>query len=386
MGHEFALDFAKYQYWAALGLALCVLPAVQGRRREVGLFFINSVFLWLMLGPQMLAIPVLAYLLSFSLRRMSSRNKVLLSSGIGVFGLILFFVHKRPRLFSEEATMLNPVLAVVGFSYVALRLVELVRAVYEEREPAPDFVTLYNYLVPFHMLAAGPIQSYSEFLKAHPGCNPEFEDVVEGLSRISWGLLKKFVFAKALQVIFLTGFTSADPYYLVLEAQVYFLWLYLDFSGYTDLAVGAGKLMGFQTPENFNNPLMARDLIEFWERWHMSLSRWIRVNLFTPLQLNVVRRVGVKYLLTSAVVGFFVSFTLCGLWHNPDLNWFLWGTTQGIGLSLCKVYQTQMTNRYGRKGRRKYMEIAWIRWFMILVTYEFNAFSLVLSAWPGKFF
>src|SRR5262249_12038953 len=149
-----------------------------------------------------------------------------------------------------------------------------------------DLPSTINYLLPFHMLAAGPIQAYDDF--AQQPALPKLatlRDVLMGMERIAAGLFKKFVLAYCLQKLFLTDFHADGPYFLI-ELQVFYVWLYLDFSAYSDIAVGVGTLIGVATPENFNHPLIARNTIDFWDRWHMSLSQFIRRNLFIPVQMS----------------------------------------------------------------------------------------------------
>lgn len=111
-------------------------------------------------------------------------------------------------------------------------------------------------------MAAGPIARYEE-LESSDRSPVTQEDLLVGMDRISTGLFKKFVLAGALQRVFLTGYEQPGPWYGFLEIQVSYLWLYLDFSGYSDIAVGVGRLLGFQVPENFRNPLPSRNLIDF---------------------------------------------------------------------------------------------------------------------------
>ena len=104
-------------------------------------------------------------------------------------------------------------------------------------------------------------------------------------------MFKKFVLANALEAAFLTAFRARGPYFF-LEVQLNYLWLFLDFSAYSDIAVGIGGLLGVATPENFNRPYLARNSIDFWERWHISLSQFIRRNLFIPIQVEPDAAVG----------------------------------------------------------------------------------------------
>ena len=134
---------------------------------------------------------------------------------------------------------------------------------------------------------------------------------------------KKYVLAHGIELLLLTGF-RAKGWYTPVEVQFNHLWLYLDFSAYSDLAVGVGRLMGVATPENFDRPLLARNLVQYWERWHISLSQFIRRNIFTPVQLAMVRRSEGQSPLRAASVAFTVSFLLCGLWHAVSFRWLGW--------------------------------------------------------------
>lgn len=155
----------------------------------------------------------------------------------------------------------------------------------------------------------------------------------------------------------------------------------MDFSAYSDIAVGIGRLLGINTPENFDRPLSARNVIEFWERWHISLSQFIRRNLFVPLQLALMRRFeGAK--LATACGAFSLAFLLCGAWHGFSFRCLGWGAIHAIGLSVCTLYKAALQKRLGRKRVMAYLEDRRIRALSTFVTFEFVAFSLVFIAYP----
>ena len=147
---------------------------------------------------------------------------------------------------------------------------------------------------------------------------------MESVERITQGLFKKFVVAYVIRELFLSDFQSAGLLWFV-EVQVFYLWLYLDFSAYSDIAVGVGRLIGVATPENFNRPYLARNLVDFWDRWHISLSQFIRRNLFIPIQLYILRS-GRQRPLLCANVAIGISFIGCGLWHGIGINFLIWGS------------------------------------------------------------
>jgi alginate O-acetyltransferase complex protein AlgI len=139
------------------------------------------------------------------------------------------------------------------------------------------------------------------------------------------------------------------------------------------------------TPENFDRPLSARNITVFWERWHISLSLFIRRNLFIPVQLGLVRRYPRVSPLLAASLAFTVAFLLCGLWHDVSLRFLLWGGMHAFGLVVCNLYRSALKARLGSRGVRRYMEIRPIRWLATAITFEFVACSIAFALYPGSY-
>jgi D-alanyl-lipoteichoic acid acyltransferase DltB (MBOAT superfamily) len=270
---------------------------------------------------------------------------------------------------------------VLGLNYVNLRMIYLVRTVVEGRARAPRFSELVSYLFPFHMIQAGPIQTYTDFLECHEDA-PGRDRFLQGMERISQGLFKKFFLAEILRLTFLTNFAHPEPLYFLLEVQLNFLTLYLDFSGYTDMAVGVGLIIGWKTPENFRAPLRARNLIEFWERWHITLSNFIKTEIFMPLQFSLQRGAFRKRPLTAASISFCVAFVLCGLWHQVYFSFFFWGLLHGVGLSICKIYQVYLKRYLGSQAVKRLRKSLVLKMVSIFITQEFVAISWYLVSVP----
>lgn len=380
------VDLATAPFWIVALAAALLLPTItDGALRKAVFAFLNLAFLGLLHAPALPAVLVCLCLVQLGLRAIATagRGPAPLLLG-GVATLALFLVHKRPDWFHPGGlTALNPALAAVAFSYVTLRLIEVSRAVWEQRQPAPGPADLINYLLPFHMIAAGPIESYDAYAsEPEVPPTPGTEVVLSGFERLSTGLFKKYVLAQALASVFLTGFRNPEPLALLLEIQVYYLWVYLDFSGYADVAVGVGRLIGIKTPENFDHPLTARNIFDFWGRWHMTLSRFIRVNIFVPTQIWLLRKDGGERPLRAALASWSLSFLLCGVWHAITLPYFLWGLYHGTGLVVCKLYETALLKRQGRKGYKRYLSNRPIRLLATALTFEFVAFSLAMTVIP----
>jgi len=382
MENAATIDLFSASFWCAVVLACAVMiPLIGGSARRLAFALINLGFLWYFLRAS-LVVVLAGLLLTYLLLRLVEAGKLpglWLGFG-GAFVLILFIVRKLPK-FSEYIGIQywSPALTTIGYSYVALRLVELGRAVAERRHRTPDLIALLDYLFPFHMLAAGPIQSYDEFV-AQPDSPPALGPAaaLRAFERIALGMFKKFVLANALEAAFLTSFRAGGPYFF-LEVQLNYIWLFLDFSAYSDIAVGIGSLIGVATPENFNRPYLARNIMDFWERWHISLSQFIRRNLFIPIQLSLVRRTGGQHPLLIASLAFAVSFVLCGLWHNISLGYLAWGAYHSAGLIVCNLYRSYLLRKLGRKGLNHYLANPWIQVVATVVTFEYIAFSLVLA-------
>jgi D-alanyl-lipoteichoic acid acyltransferase DltB (MBOAT superfamily) len=374
------IELNQASFWGVVAVAMLVLVPLSTARARTWLFAgVNLAFLAVLLGRRSLllgAAIAVAFVLLQSVGRPRYRGFFAVVTGFGVLGL--FLLNKLPWVTDELGLgTLGRVLSAIGYSYVALRLVEVLRAVFEGRHPAPDLPSTINYLLPFHMLAAGPIQAYDEYVQQPAIVKaPTSLDVLVGVERVAKGLFKKFVLAFVLQKLFLTDFHAKGPY-LFVELQVFFCWLYLDFSAYSDIAVGIGSLIGVATPENFNRPLLARNMIDFWDRWHMSLSLFIRRNVFIPLQMTLMRKSDARWPLLSAILAIAVSFFLVGLWHGLTIGFLIWGVAQASGLIVARVYGHVLQKRLGTKGLRTYLANPWIRAAAVVVTFEFEACTLL---------
>ena len=381
---EQLIDLTKLDFWfVVLGAVVFVGPLRVTRYKTIAWAALNCGFMFMVLQWYSLFVFAAVGMVHAALGCVAGKYRKSFTVLLAVTLLILFLIHKSPYL--SDRPSLSPVrtvLSIIGFSYMMLRVVDLIRAVVEKNHPPPTLLSTINYLMPFHMLAAGPIQSYDDFL-AQPveSVKSNARVVLESIQRIVFGLFKKFVLAYLIQKIFLTNFQSNGLYFFV-EAQFFFLWLYLDFSAYSDIAVGIGRLIGIPTPENFDRPYLARNVIDFWERWHVTLSLFIRRHIFVPLQLYLNRRNGGTRPLLSASIAFSVAFVLCGLWHDLTLNFLLWGAIHAMGLMVTNLYRSHLKKKLGAQGVKAYLKRKSTLCLARLITYEYVSFSLVVLFYP----
>ena len=225
----------------------------------------------------------------------------------------------------------------LGFSYIAFRLIHVLRDSQMKRLPEltlPEFAT---YVVFSPTLAAGPIDRAERFVK---DLQKEFtlnqnELLIAG-QRIAIGLFKKFVIADALALIALNDSLAAQVNstgWMWIHLYAYTFQIYFDFSGYTDIAIGIARLVGIKLPENFLSPYTKPNLTQFWNNWHMTLTQWFRSYFFNPFN-RWIR--GYKQIpaWTMILVGQLATMLLIGLWHGITWNFILWGAWHGLGLFL----------------------------------------------------
>src|SRR5690606_24663378 len=241
----------------------------------------------------------------------------------------------------------------VGISFFTFCALSYVIDVYRgEQQPIPllDFAV---YLAFFPHLVAGPIVRVSEFApQLRRRRNPEQVDAVRAVRLICRGLFKKVVIANFLATAIVDPVFVApsrhDNWELLVGAWSYAVQIYADFSGYTDIAIGIALLMGLRFPDNFDQPYRSTSIQEFWRRWHMTLSRWLRDYLYIPLGGN---RGGVR----MEYRNLFLTMLLGGLWHGADWTFVFWGAFHGAGLGVERWLRSRR-RAPGAGGVRRWLE------------------------------
>lgn len=235
---------------------------------------------------------------------------------------------------AREALPLAPPL---GVSFFAFEFVHYLFEVHRGGAPIRHPLKFLLFSIFFPSLVAGPIKRYQQFLPAlEEGAKRiRWDDFGEGIRRIGVGFLKKVVIADNLTLYIEATQPQYDSLGLVGRwafVAAIALRILMDFSGYSDIAIGFARLLGVQLPENFNWPYLARNIQDFWQRWHISLSTWIRDYIYIPLG-------GSRHGVPRRVANGLIAFALCGLWHGPAWNFLVWGVYHGVGLALCSVYR-----------------------------------------------
>jgi D-alanyl-lipoteichoic acid acyltransferase DltB (MBOAT superfamily) len=385
-----SVDLFSASFWVTAAASwLLLTPLTRPVARQATFALVNLGFLLALIRLRALGAIAGVVLLHALLRACAGQRHPLLALRATIAaGLVVFCFHKLPLPTAghKPLVLLESLLNAIGFSYVLLRSIDVARSVYSKSQPPPSVPALFNYLMPFHMLAAGPIQSYDDFAAGAAAPPPALTSVqvLRCVERVVFGMFKKYVVAYSIERLLLTSF-MANGAYFILEVHLYLLWFYVDFSAYSDVAVGLGQLMGVRTPENFDRPYLSRNMIEFWERWHITLGQWVRRHLYIPIQLAWVRKTGGRRQLAISLVSVAAAFTISGAWHGLSFPFLIWGVMHGLGVMVATFYRHWLTQRLGKKGVKAYLARPWIRALAITITLEWVAASLVVVGWHWGF-
>lgn len=314
------------QWIGALIVALAVIVFVIARGKEFppGLFILAAVGL----------------ILLFALVKMPSALSVLFETVSALRG-------------KESSGPIS--LSWLGFSYVAFRLLHTILDRKAGRLPSVPLTEYVDYVIFFPSFTAGPIDRLERFLcdLKHP-VPLHAAGWVEAGRRFSLGAFKKFVIADALSWIALNEVFAqqiSSPAWMWLLLYCYSLRIYFDFSGYTDIAIGLGRLLGVRLPENFASPYLKPNLTQFWNSWHMTLTQWFRNYVFNPLTraLRSSRQaVPVAVIILTAQIS---TMVLIGLWHGVTAGFLLWGLWHGAGLFIQNRWSDYMKDHMPAWGK-----------------------------------
>ncbi|MBI5293988.1 MAG: MBOAT family protein [Chloroflexi bacterium] len=240
----------------------------------------------------------------------------------------------------------------LGLSYVTFQAISYLADVWKGTiQPERNLLRFAAYLLFFPKLVSGPLMRYKPFLEQSNELDPSFETIAGGIRRVFIGFIKRALVANQAALIansvFNLGQPNVAPAFAWLGLVAYTIQIYFDFSGYTDMAVGLGMMIGIQLPENFNFPYISQSVSEFWRRWHMTLSVWFREYVFFPLERRRFKWMGQQ-------INILIVFLLTGLWHGVKPTFIAWGLWYGIFLVIESLGFGRWLSRAWRPLRHIY--------------------------------
>jgi len=381
--------YMTYWFWvfAVPSLILFYIAPV-GRAKKAALVLSSIIFHTHFAGPAgVVPIVILGIFTYFS--ALSGRSVLIKTAMLSnVFALIFykytffFFEHTLrplfPEFFSSGSSGLwwQSIVPPLAISFFSFEFIHYLYDVLKGSRPLKNWWDFSLFAIFWPSIVAGPVKRYQSFVdELHQAIGRRLlpGDAYLGAVRIASGYFKKIVADN------LTMYILAKEQ-LFLELPFLTRWIilfliamriYLDFSGYTDMALGFAKLMGIKLPENFNWPYVSKNLVEFWRRWHMSLSLWIRDYVYIPLG-------GSRHGLARKIFSGLLAFFICGLWHGAAWNFAIWGVIHGLGIAICGNYRKISFLKPVGALMDRAPFLAW------LVTFLFVCFSWLYFFYPAE--
>lgn len=368
--------------------AAALVTVLRGTVRQLAFLIANLIFVWgLLLGPigtiSTFVFALVGYLLIRLIQNSSTRAFVL-----GLGGFVLLFVYMRNYDFlgwmlPDQAR--TSLLATAGLSFLFFKVVHVMIEARSGTLGQLTFLNYLNYGFNFTAFMMGPIQRYQDFDAQWYGRTSKvpltFEAHLDSVLRILIGLVKAYVLAEFFAPFALEPGTDVQTaHLLVLLVRIYgfYLYLYLNFAGYCDIVIGIGGLLGVQPPENFDHPYLARNISDFWQRFHRSLTQWLTDYVFSPSYKWALTQDRWHISPLMAMNGaLLLTMLVSGLWHGTTLSFFLFGLCHGLYFVVFRTWEALMTKKLGKKKLQALRKRWWVWAISVFITFNAVAFSLV---------
>jgi alginate O-acetyltransferase complex protein AlgI len=389
--------FNSVQYLMFLSLVAIVLYSIPGRFQWLWLLACSAVFYYILLPEYLIVFFVLIgfnYYLAIAIERIKKKRNTIFVCGICINIIVLAFfkyyglfqsLFLRITIFGENNQLLKIILP-VGLSFFIFTALSYIIEVKRGTIKAESHIgILASSLLFFPKIMQGPIERpgniFSQFLEKR---SFNYEMIVEGLKLMLWGYFKKLVIADRLAIFVNSAYNdslNSNGTTLFLATICYSFQIYADFSGYTDIAIGSAKILGFSLTGNFNRPYFATSIKEFWNRWHISFSLWLRDYLFLPLavlftgKMKKAKYFGIPVAKWIFMLATLMTFAICGLWHGERLNFLIWGLLFGIYLTISNW--ALGLNKKIRKKLKLTTKSFFYRIYHILITFLLVSFTWI---------
>lgn len=346
--------FEKRKDYYILTLSLLFAVAIYGKSRAMIVYLISFV--------------IYQYFLVFIAQRIETKRLKPLVF-LSIFPLVINKVFALTSLH---------LLAFIGISYMSFKTIQIMLEISDglikEKISVKDYL---QFLLFFPTVSAGPIDRSRRFLKEINEVMPRKEYLElagDGIYRIVLGLLYKVVLSTYVYQMLLTLNNTGTVVYSIKYMYLYTLYLFFDFAGYSLMAVGSSNILGIQTPMNFNKPFLSVDIKDFWTRWHITLSTWLRDFVFSRVLMQVIRKKWFKNRLHNATYAYMVNMLVMGFWHGLSVSYIVYGFYHGVLMAGFEVYQKKSTFYKKNKNKNWYKLLSWFV-TMNLVMIGFFIFS-----------
>jgi D-alanyl-lipoteichoic acid acyltransferase DltB (MBOAT superfamily) len=360
----------------------------RGRLRTAVFLALNFVFVWSYRGAAAMPVGLAFCLAGYAAARIvSGRRPAYLVGSLAV--LTASFIYLRGYTIGGSAAPDQPaaagIIAIAGLSFLFFKMIHVVVDAASGSISGLTLGRYLNYCLNFTTVLMGPIQRYQDFSAQWTGETapaPGFELYVDAANRVLRGFVKAFVLAPVLAPYVLRPGLPIERMgggELLLSVYAFYVFLYLDFSGYCDIVIGIGTLMGVRPPENFQFPFLARDVSAYWLRVHRSLTTWLTDYVFTPFYRFALSARGIgSSAFVALAASLLVTMIVAGVWHGTTLNFLVFGLVHGIALVVVRGYEHVMVKRMGRSAFRQFAERPVVTAAAIFLTYNFTSMAYML--------
>jgi alginate O-acetyltransferase complex protein AlgI len=329
-----------------------------------GIILIGSIFFYAWGAPKFIFVILFTTFLDFHLVTLmdkiqnETKRKLLLLLSVSVnLGLLFYFkysnffienVNSALSIFGDKQIHWTKLILPIGISFYTFETITYVVDVYRRvHKPLTKFWDYQLYIILFPKLIAGPIIRYHQLADqiTDRTANETIDNKLTGFYRFALGLGKKVLIANQMGIvadeIFGSNLSQLDTTTAWIGSLAYTFQIYFDFSGYSDMAIGLAKMIGFKFPENFNNPYISQSITEFWRRWHITLGSWMKNYLYIPLGGNKVSKYRLYFNL-------WLVFLASGLWHGASWSFIFWGSFHGLFLVMERAFLSKILVKIGK--------------------------------------
>lgn len=358
-----------------MSISLLRLPR-SGTSKILTLTGLNAYFLWSFASSFISLTPLLMFALLgyFAIKTVEAKQSGFLL-GFIITILVTIFIWLKGYSITKQLPSLEFSFITIGLSYILFRIIHLVVDVSQRAIPPPSILIYFNYIFFFLTFVSGPIQRFQDFFVQTN--QPKFSETYIEIDGATKRIIKGFfliiiacsVTAHLNQKLSISFFNSLSQEVSLKACMIFsyaalvqLIHLYCNFSGYTDICLGLGRLTGYTLPENFNAPFKSKNSIDFWGRWHISLSDWFKFYLFNPLLKTIMLHLNPKNNHSSHYIGagaFFVTFLIMGLWHGSSKLFIFYGFFLGFSVSINKLWQVEFIKYCGKNGYNQLCKSPW---------------------------
>lgn len=282
-----------------------------------------------------------------------------------------------PLIISKVGGLIGSnIFSFLGISYITFKILQIIIESHDGIIVKSHIVPTLNFLLFFPSISSGPIDRSKRFEEDFYSIRSKTEYLgllQEGIWKILLGCMYKFVLSDLLYKLLILIDDKNKILYMILYAYVYGAYMFFDFAGYSLMAVGTGYCLGVKIPDNFNKPFISKDIKEFWNRWHITLSHWFRDFIFSRFMVSVIRNKRFKKRINAASAGYIINMFIMGVWHGLSVSYIIYGLYHGILLAITE--RTQKAKLYKQLKNKLWFKL--LSWFITLnlVMFGFFIFS-----------